>query len=283
MIKKLTAVFTSVLITLCITLPAFAAPSKDWQNREIPEERQLPRAVDYTDTFSDTQLKQLNDKLDTLSDKWDIDIACVLDYDIGSYGTATEYADDYYDYNGLAEDGILFAVFSESRDWGISTRGKAISVFKNCEKGIVSYLIDELSNDSFYSAFDIYANRCDKLLNNDSSEANGDDYASDKAKPELKTVLIAVGISVIIGIASGFIGTGIMKSKLKSVKFQSGADDYVVPNSFKMHDSRDVYLYSTVTKTERPTNDNTHSGGSHGGGTHISSSGSIHGGSSGKF
>lgn len=45
-----------------------------------------------------------------------------------------------------------------------------------------------------------------------------------------------------------------MKSKLTSVRYQSGAADYVVPDSFKLNDSRDVYLYSTVTKPNvRPT------------------------------
>lgn len=311
MIKKLTAVLTSALISLSISLPAFAAASKVWQNGEVPSERQQPRAVDYTDTFSDTQLKRLNSKLDALSEKWNTDITCVLDYDLGSYDTATEYADDYYDYNGFAEDGILFAVFSESRDWAISTKGDAISVFDNYENDIVDYLISDLSDNDFYSAFVGYADRCDSLLNSDNSAVNGDsyykpdtdndedydynnrnDYNYDPAgttdsKADSETVFIAVAISVIIGIASGFIGTGIMKSKLKSVKFQSCAADYIVPDSFKMHDSRDVYLYSTVTKTERPTNNNNHSGGSHGsfggGGTHISSSGSMHGGGSGKF
>lgn len=45
-----------------------------------------------------------------------------------------------------------------------------------------------------------------------------------------------------------------MKSKLTSVRYQSGAADYMVPDSFKLNDSRDVYLYSTVTKPNgRPT------------------------------
>lgn len=310
MMKKLTAVLTAALLTFCMSFPAFAETNKDWQSREVPEERQLPRAVDYTETFSDTQLKRLNSKLDALSEKWNMDITCVLDYDLGSYDTAREYADDYYDYNGFAEDGILFAVFSKSRDWAISTGGDAISVFDNYENDIVDHLISDLSGNDFYSAFVGYADRCDSLLNSNNSVVNGDsyykpntdkdddydynngnDYNYDPAgttdsKPDSKTVLIAVVISVIVGIASGFIGTGIMKAKLKSVKFQSGAADYIVPDSFKMHDSRDIYLYSTVTKTERPTDNDTHSGGSHGGsggGTHISSSGSTHGGGSGKF
>ena len=307
MIKKLTAVLTAAMITFCMAFPVFAEANRDWQNGEIPDVREQPRAVDYTDTFSDTQLKKLNSKLDALSEKWNTDIVCLLDYDLGSYDTATEYADDYYDYNGFAENGILFAVFTESRDWAISTKGEAIDTFENYENDIVDYLIDDLSDDDFYSAFIAYADRCDSLLKRADSAVNDDSYLPDKdkddydyndgndynydpagttkSKPDGKTILIAVAISVVIGIASGFIGTGIMRSKLKSVKYQSGAADYVVPNSFKMHDSRDIYLYSTVTKTERPTDNDNHSGssGGFGGGTHISSSGSMHGGGSGKF
>ena len=89
---------------------------------------------------------------------------------------------------------------------------------------------------------------------NETGDTEDDD--SDKAPVSTRDIVIAVCISVVIGIIIGFIGSGIMKSKLKSVSYQSGAADYVVPDSFKLNDSRDVYLYSTVTKTERATNDN---------------------------
>ena len=84
------------------------------------------------------------------------------------------------------------------------------------------------------------------------------DDDSDKAPVATRDIIIAVCISVVIGIIIGFIGSGIMKSKLTSVRYQSGAADYVVPDSFKLNDSRDIYLYSTVTKTERSTDDNKH-------------------------
>lgn len=309
--NRLTAAITAVIITIFTALPVFAEVSRDWQNGDIPSERQLPRAVDYTDTISDDRLESLNLKLDELSKKWNMDFTCVLDTEPDNYDTAAEYADAYYDYNGFAEDGILLAVFSESRDWAISTKGSAIDLFEGNEDGIIDHIRDNLSDGDYYNAFIGYVYSCDRLLtyynSSDGNDNNNDDYIADApdnnkgygsddnigytepANPKVSTknIIIAVGISVVIGIASGFIGTGIMKSKLKSVRFQSGAADYMVDNSFKMHDSRDIYLYSTVTKTERPTDNNTHSGGSHGGGfgggTHISSSGSIHGGSSGKF
>ena len=91
---------------------------------------------------------------------------------------------------------------------------------------------------------------------NETGDTEDDD--SDKAPVATRDIIIAVCISVVVGIIIGFIGSGIMKSKLTSVRYQSGAADYVVPDSFKLDDSRDIYLYSTVTKTERSTDDNKH-------------------------
>ena len=89
--------------------------------------------------------------------------------------------------------------------------------------------------------------------NYDAAAINETGETEDDAPVATRDIIIAVCISVVVGIIIGFIGSGIMKSKLTSVRYQSGAADYVVPDSFKLNDSRDVYLYSTVTKTERQT------------------------------
>lgn len=111
--------------------------------------------------------------------------------------------------------------------------------------------LDIISDDS---ATVVLSDNYDTAAINETGETEDDD--SDEAPVSTRDIIIAVCISVVIGIIIGFIGSGIMKSKLKSVSYQSGAADYVVPDSFKLNDSRDVYLYSTVTKTERATNDN---------------------------
>lgn len=108
--------------------------------------------------------------------------------------------------------------------------------------------IDIISDDSAAVAL---SDNYDTAAINETGNTDSDD--SDKAPVATRDIVIAVCISVVIGIIIGFIGSGIMKSKLKSVSYQSGAADYVVPDSFKLNDSRDVYLYSTVTKTERQT------------------------------
>lgn len=276
MIKKITAVLTAAIITICIAVPCFAEVNRDWQNKEIPTERQLARAVDYTGAFSDEQLEQLNEKLDKLSEKWNVDIACVLDKDLGEYSSATKYADDYYDYNGFAENGVLFAVFSDSRDWAVSTKGSAIKTFGDYRDSIVGTIKSELSDGNYFDAFTGYADKCDEMLAYESE--HGSAYVASQQK-DASDYIIAVVISVVVGIIIGFIGSGIMKSKLKSVDYKSGATDYIVPESFKLDNSRDVYLYNTITRTERESESSSSSGG----GSHTSSSGSSHGGGSGKF
>lgn len=108
--------------------------------------------------------------------------------------------------------------------------------------------LDIISDDS---AAVVLSDNYDTAAINETGETDSDD--SDKAPVATRDIIIAVCISVVVGIIIGFIGSGIMKSKLTSVRYQSGAADYIVPDSFKLNDSRDVYLYSTVTKTERQT------------------------------
>ncbi len=65
---------------------------------------------------------------------------------------------------------------------------------------------------------------------------------------DFKAVLIAVGV----GFVPAIITVSVMKGQLKSVKFQPTATQYVRSGSFELTGKSDRYLYSTVTKTERP-------------------------------
>ena len=276
MIKRIAALLTAAVLMLCSAIPCFAENNRDWQSGNKPSERLLPRAVDYTDTLSSDELDTLSSKLDDISAKWGVDVVCVLDTDYESYTySATSYADDYYDYNGFRYDGIALAVFTVSKKWAISTKGSAISTFTDKgQSDIISDIKSYMSNGDYYEAFSSFADKCDEYLQYEK------DNGKAKSDSSGKNLIIAIAISVVIGVIVGFIGSGMMKSKLKSVKFQSGAANYVVPNTFNLSNSQDVYLYSTVTKTRRDSDSSSGSGGSS---THSSSSGSTHGGSSGSF
>lgn len=136
-------------------------------------------------------------------------------------------------------------------DSDFNTAGNDTQVLLAAQEAQADTALDIISDDS---AAVVLSDNYDTAAINETGDTESDD--SDEVPVSTRDIVIAVCISVVIGIIIGFIGSGIMKSKLKSVSYQSGAADYVVPDSFKLNDSRDIYLYSTVTKTERATNDN---------------------------
>lgn len=58
--------------------------------------------------------------------------------------------------------------------------------------------------------------------------------------------------SLIFGFVVALIITLVMKSKLKSVRSQRAAANYERPGSMHLTCSRDLYLYSTVTRIKKP-------------------------------
>lgn len=116
-----------------------------------------------------------------------------------------------------------------------------------------------------------------KALGELSEDTGG--YASDYLMRCLKRLLAILAISVIIA----FIWVSVMRSGMNNVKKSDRAANYVRKDSFKLTQSSDLYLYSTVTKTPRAQSTSSSSGSRGGGASHRSSSGGTHGGRSGKF
>ena len=88
-----------------------------------------------------------------------------------------------------------------------------------------------------------------------------------------------LAVALLIGYVVAAVVTGSMKRQLKTVRFQSAANSYVKANSMNVSESRDLFLYTQITRHEKPK-ETSSSGGST---THTSSSGGTHGGGGGKF
>jgi uncharacterized protein len=86
-------------------------------------------------------------------------------------------------------------------------------------------------------------------------------------------ILISAGVGLVIAL----ITVGIMKGKLKTVRRQPAAGNYVRKGSMNITESSDLFLYSKVNRTAKPKNNGS------GSSTHTSSSGRTHGGGGGKF
>ena len=66
------------------------------------------------------------------------------------------------------------------------------------------------------------------------------------------TVARNIIVSLIIGIVVGGIITLILKAQHKSVRAATQADNYITPGSFDLTGQNDTYLYTNVTRTPKP-------------------------------
>lgn len=256
--KKMISLLAATLLLATFVFPVLAAS---------------PRLADEAGLLSGTECAAIEKKLDTLSTQYGLDVVIVTTQSTGG-STPMEYADDYFDYNGYAPDGVLLLISMEEGDWWISTTGYGIQAFTDVG---IAYIGDQivpyLSDGEYAEAFTVFADLCDQFL---SQAKNGDPFDTHNLPKEpFKPVGSAI-VALMIGLAAAFFATGSMKKKLKSVVQKAQANDYVSPGSLRITQSRDFHLYTHLNRVEKAQ-----SGG--GSSTHTSSSGTTHGGGGGKF
>lgn len=270
--KKFTALLFVFALCLGMAVPAFAADADDFADEYY-------RVIDMADILSDDEEAALNNRLDEISLRQNMDITLVTSADMNGYTSISDYAEELYEYcnygYGDNKDGVLLFVCMSDHDWYIATHGRGIFVFTDAGiKYIGKKMKSDLSGGNYASAFDTYAGLCDDFI----TQANtGKPYDKNNLpRNPLSPVWIPVALAA--GIIAAFIVVCIMKHKLKSVGIQKTANSYIKDGSLNITESRDLFLYRTVTKSEKAKS-STSSGSS----THESSSGSTYGGGGGKF
>ena len=258
--KKICMLMLVLLLSISVVTPVFAEG--------------MPRLVDQADLLTDAQEASLLSKLDTISDAREMDVVIVTT-DTLNGKTPMAYADDFYDYSGYGEDGVLLLVSTEDGDWWISTSGDGETAFTVAG---VEYLGKQfqpaLSDGDYIGAFNTFADDCDEFI---TQAKSGDPYDTHNLPKEPFNVLMNLGICLVIGLIIGAVSTAVMKGKLKTVHAKAGAADYMKQGSLNVTLRQDLFLYRDVKRTEKPK-----SNGS-GSGSHTSSSGRSHGGGGGKF
>lgn len=236
--------------------------------------------IDDAELIKASDEKELDKKIKNIQkDKFDVVILTVKSLDGKS---AQDYADDYYDNNDYGLDneksGVLFLVSKGDRKYHISTKGAGIKAFTDYGIGRIKEEIKPYLSDGDY--FDA----CDEFLNitKDFVKAYKDGTPYDTDNPyneEIDYVILEV-IALVIAFVIALISVGIMRLRMNTAKSKGTAMEYIKKGSFKLTSEKDIFMYSTVTKTAKPKDNDNSAGGST---THVSSSGSEHGGGGGSF
>ncbi len=249
------------LLSLCIVLvvPAFASISGE------------PCMVDNAGLLDDYDVAQLQYKLSDVSQRHEMDVV-ILTTDTLDGKDLVAYSDDYYDYNGYSDDGILLVVPTMEEGAYISTKGFGITAFTDAGIQYIGKQIrPDLDAGNYYTAFERFAELADEFITKAESGEAYDIQNLPKEPLSLWWFVLMIGVGALLALFP----LASMKAKLKTVRPKQSAASYVRKDSFHLTTDRDVFLYHTVSRRERPKNDSSSSGGSS---THTSSSGSTHGG-----
>ena len=211
-------------------------------------------------------------------------IVTLEDYrDYGSYSSIGNFAEDFYNRYRLGEgekrNGILLVLSMAERDYSLIAYGSdAHYAFTDYGKTVLeNAFLDDFRRDDWNGGFSDYISGCEQLLSR-AADGNPVDVPYESRSgisPELSTcIIIGVPLLVSFGVCEG------MKHRMKPVKPQSRADEYIVPGGIHFNLKRDVFVNRTVSRTViRTENRDSHYGG--GGGTTVNSGGFS--GHSGKF
>lgn len=265
--KRILTVLFALLLCMVVVIPTFAASD-------------LPRLVDNANLLTDSEESTLLSKLNEISERQQADVV-VVTADTLDGKTPMDYADDFYNYNGYGfgadKDGVLLLVSMEDRDWWMSTTGYGITAITDAGIEYISEkFLSDLSDGDYADAFTTYAELCDDFF---TQARSGQPYDTGHMPKQPFNIARNLLIALIVGFVIALIATGVMKGKLKTVRFQSAASNYVKANSMNVTESRDMFLYTHVDRRAKPKDTDSSSGSS----THTSSSGSTHGGGGGKF
>ncbi|NLK96277.1 MAG: TPM domain-containing protein [Clostridiales bacterium] len=265
-------------LILCLFITVFSL-SFNVNATEIPEDRLLPRVVDNARLLTESEKAKLLVMVDEISERQQCDVAIVTVKSLDGK-TSTEYADDFYDYNGYGmgsnDDGILLLISMQNRDWAISTYGYGIRAFTDAGQRYIMDQVTPLLSDAKYSeAFTSFADYCDDFITEAKAGKPYDTNNMPKGKVSPLWILGDLGIGAVIA----FIIMFVMKKSLTTVEMQRTAKNYVVDGSLELTNDTDMFLYRNVNRTAKPKNNSSGGGSS----THSSSSGRSHGGSSGSF
>ena len=227
---------------------------------------------DYADMLTDAEESELARRLEYIRNTYAADTAIVTVPTLDGK-SAEAYADDFYDYNGYGigpdDSGILLLISREPRNYHMTTMGRCFDIFNDAAIDYMCSNVEaQLRNDNYYEACMRFAEDCESVL---SDYENGERFEEPKS---VGMLFIMLGIALVLAITI----TAAAKSSMKNARLGVNADLYAEGRKVNLIGSRDVFLYSDVTKTPIPKQQS--GGGSTG---HISSSGRMHGGGGGSY
>lgn len=243
------------------------------------------RVVDGADILTSSEEQSLESELAEWCDDNEFDIAILTMQSSLSDDQLEAYADDYYDKKGYGYgnnyNGCILVIDMGSRAVWISTSGYGEGVLTDVDiDSIVEDICDYLGSEDYYDAIEEgFISNVKWTYNAIANGEGGDSDGFSNSLADIGTWGGILGMGLFPGLGIAFVMARAQKSKLKTIRKKTEAQNYIRPGSLNITRSHERFLYSHVSRTPKPKDD-----GRNGGSTiHTSSSGRTHGGGGGHF
>jgi uncharacterized protein len=241
--KRIFALILVLVLCACAAIPAFAAEEK------------APYVLDLAQLLTESEAAALETRLEAIADKFSVQVA-VVTVPTCDGEDHEAYAKELYRKGGYGlgenKDGILLLIDMDEENRGWAIYGKALgadAMTGSVIEAVGEDMTPDLKAGNYAAAFDTFADKCEERID---IAINGEPF----------NLVMSLIISLVIGVVLALIVTGIMRGKLKSVRAQRAAANYVRPGSMNVQESYDMFLYRTVERRERPKSSSSGSSGS---------------------
>jgi uncharacterized protein len=218
------------------------------------------RLYDEAGLLSDSEKKNILEKLNSLSEQYGTDFIIATVNTLGPY-SGSDFAEEYFDRfeYGLGEtrNGVMLLISMQERDYRILSNG---IVGNHIDDDIIDEIgdaiVSDLSYGNYYKAFDEFINKSEYHVN---GAINGYPF----------NYVSSIIISILIGFVVALFAVGSMKSKLKTVKPVNEANSYLREGSLKLSRANDRFLYATVSRSAKSSSSRSSRSRSGGGSRHV--------------
>lgn len=302
--KKYISLIIVILIMLtCQTFASTNTYERTRENLQINEKFELTESVinaalatpkvdetekvyDFADLFTDYDEELLYNDIMSYINSYEMDMVIVT-INENNKSSAESYADDFYDYNyfgtNSTNDGILFLIDMDTRQFYISTTGKAILIYDDAR---INDMLDDIytymTSAKYYGAANVFIRVATSFAKKGIPSSNKN-YTIDALGKYVKKFPWGPCVGFSIFSTAAFLGiVSLLHSNVKTAK---NANYYYRNNSLKLDVCKDKFIDTHTSRVYDPPSDSSYGGRSGGGGssTHSSSSGSSHGGGGRSF
>ncbi len=253
----------AVLMIALSLIPSFATKERIYNKGEL---------IDHTGTISSESANRINRLIDEAYEKYNCSVIIYYTNYVNSNDSIRDDdAERMYLNGNYCESGVLLYLGTISRSFDIYVRhGEYVGKITYDEGDRLNGAIMPLLRAN---NFDGAAVKFAELALEFSGNSENERFIVGKSMSSCLTYAL---ISLIIGAVISLVVVLSMRSKMDTVKKQRGASRYFENRDITITESRDRFLYSTLTKVPKP--DSSSGGRSGGGSGGHSGGGSHHGG-----